>query len=1002
MQALHLGIDIGSTTVKVVVVDNERTLIASRYLRSNGQPRQTLMHAINELSREVDFSQVTGVGLTGSGGGPIAQLLGCRHINELVAQTQAVGVLYPFARTVIEIGGQDSKFLSLAWDEAAGKMALADFAMNSLCAAGTGSFLDQQAERLEIAIEDEFAALALQAQNPARIAGRCTVFAKSDMIHLQQKGTPLANILAGLCLALARNFKGVVAKGKAFVPPILFQGGVAYNQAVVRAFETLLGLEKGQIIVPQSHHIMAALGTAFVAMDDIAAGEATPFAGFDPLEADLRANTRAGKRMPPLQTLHLDASPANGTAEDDSSARDNVPRIPVYLGIDVGSISTNVVLVDEQERVVARRYLHTAGKPLEAVRRGMQEIGAEMGAYVTVRGVGTTGSGRYLTADFVGADVVRNEITAQARAALAHDPSVDTIFEIGGQDSKYISLRHGAVVDFAMNSACAAGTGSFLEEQADRLKISISADFSRLALASESPVCLGERCTVFIESDIIHHQQQGAQRDELTAGLAYAIAQNYLNRVVNGRSIGKNIFFQGGVAWNQGVVAAFQQLTGHRITVPPHHDVTGAIGAALLAMETLKAQGDRTATRFRGFDLANRHYQSTTFECKACPNLCEVNKVVIDTEAPIFYGALCDKFEEAGRARNNSEQALPDLFAERNQLLLGDYTEPVGPRNGFRRVAMPRVLTMYDLFPYWQAFFQSLDIELVLSSPTNPHIISQSREHAGVEACFPAKLVYGHVLDLLNKEADFVFMPSIINHAQIAPGQAESNYCPYIPAAPYLVNAQMEFQERPWKSLLAPLRLEQSADKQHDLYDLARQLSVTRKAIVAADAAGEAAQQAFYAAVRQRGREALASLPEGQPAAVIIGRPYNTYDVAVCQDLPYKLRKLGVLPLPLDFLPLSTVNLAERYNRIFWRSGQDILAAAQIVHDDPRLQAIYVTNFNCGPDSFLLSFFQRIMGDKPFLELEFDDHTADAGVITRCEAFFDSLAMGKGNLAPAM
>ncbi|MCG8346655.1 MAG: acyl-CoA dehydratase activase [Chloroflexales bacterium] len=1002
MQAIHLGIDIGSTTVKVVVVDQERNLITFRYLRSNGQPRQTLMQAVNELSYEVDLRRVAGVGITGSGGGPIAQLLGCRHINELVAQTQAVGVLYPFARTVIEIGGQDSKFLSLAWDEAAGKMALADFAMNSLCAAGTGSFLDQQAERLDIAIEDEFAVLALQARNPARIAGRCTVFAKSDMIHLQQKGTPLADILSGLCLALARNFKSVVAKGKAFIPPILFQGGVAYNQAVVRAFETLLGLEAGQIIVPQNHHIMAALGTAFVAMDDIAAGATMPFAGFGPLEVDLRVNNRNGKRMPPLQTLNLQAAPANNHAEHNSGALGNAQRIPVYIGIDVGSISTNVVLVDEQARVVARRYLHTAGKPLDAVRRGVQEIGAEMGAYVTVRGVGTTGSGRYLTADFVGADVVRNEITAQARAALAYDPGVDTIFEIGGQDSKYISLRNGAVVDFAMNSACAAGTGSFLEEQADRLRISISADFSRLALASESPVCLGERCTVFMESDIVHHQQQGAQRDELTAGLAYAIAQNYLNRVVNGRSIGKNIFFQGGVAWNQGVVAAFQQLTGRRITVPPHHDVTGAIGAALLAMETLNAQGDTVATRFRGFDLANRRYQATTFECKACPNLCEVNKVVIDTEPPIFYGALCDKFEEAGRARNHPMQILPDLFAERNRLLLGDYTAPTGPRNGRRRVAMPRVLTMYDLFPYWRAFFESLDIELVLSSATNPHIISQAREHAGTEACFPAKLVYGHILDLLDTEADFIFMPSMLNHAQIAPGQTESNYCPYIPAMPYLVNAQMELQERPWKPLLTPIHLKQSPDKQRDLYDLARQLGVSREEILAADAAGAAAQQVFYTTVRQHGRDVLAGLPAGQLAAVIVGRPYNTYDVAVCQDLPYKLRKLGVLPLPLDILPLDTVNLAERYNRIFWRSGQDILAAAQIVHDDPRLQAIYVTNFNCGPDSFLLSFFQRIMGDKPFLELELDDHTADAGIITRCEAFFDSLAMGKGSLAPAI
>ena len=1009
---VFLGIDIGSTTVKVVVLDQAKTLLAHRYLRSKGQPRQTLLQTLQVLNDCFDPSQIAGVGFTGSGGEAIAQLIGGHHVNELIAQTRAVGEFYPETRTVIEIGGQDSKFLTLEWDEKSGHMVLVDFAMNTLCAAGTGSFLDQQAERLGISIENEFATLALQSKNPARVAGRCTVFAKSDMIHLQQKGTPLPDILAGLSLAMTRNYRSVIAKGRDFVPPIIFQGGVAYNKAVVKAFETVLNLEPGQLIVPQNHPIMAALGTALVTMDEAVAGNLTSFTGFGSLEADVISDKYcpksmpslcdAGHQMPGIALISNKAKIENlksKTCTERSRSIQNL--VPVYMGIDVGSVSTNIVLIDEQNQLIARRYLPTAGKPLEAVRSGLRQIGQEVGKQVVVQGVGATGSGRYLTGHFVGSDAIRNEITAQARAAIAINPAVDTVFEIGGQDSKYISINHGAVVDFAMNNACAAGTGSFLQEQADKLKIDIK-EFSPLALSADAPICLGERCTVFMESDLVHHQQQGAKVNQLTAGLAYSIAQNYLNRVVDGRSVGRNVFFQGGVAGNQSVVAAFQTLTKRTITVPPHHDVTGAIGVAILAMETLverRSKGETMQTRFKGFDLGHRHYESTVFECKACPNLCEVSKVVIKGESPIFYGARCDRFEEAGRTRRYAPNKIPDLFAERNALLLGNYVQPNDRHNGRLRLALPRALTFYDLFPYWRAFFSSLNIEIVLSQATNPKIVSQTQERAAVETCFPAKLIYGHVIDLLDKEADFMFLPCVINRENIACGQTENTYCPFIPAMPHMVAAYLNVETHGPRLLKFPLHMLWKKAKKKELSGLASEFDLPLKRVYRAAEAAEVAQQDFYAATRRRGREILANLRNNQPAVVIVGRPYNTCDSGVCQDLPLKLRKLGALAIPMDYLPLETIDLSARYDNMFWRSGQDILAAATIVRDDPRLHAIYLTNFNCGPDSFIINFFRQIMNKKPFLELEVDDHTADAGVITRCEAFLESLRMGKGGVS---
>src|SRR5688572_25422599 len=296
-----LGVDIGSVTVKVVILDEQQNIHAMRYVRSRGRPRLVLLETLRELRDAGELTDVLAVGLSGSGGGPVADMLGGHHVNELVAQARAIELLHPEARTVIEIGGQDSKLLSLRLDEATGRLVLQDFAMNALCAAGTGAFLDQQADRLGIHIEKEWEALALQSTSPARIAGRCTVFAKSDMIHLQQRGVPMADILMGVCLALARNFKTVIGKGRSFAPPIVFQGGVASNAAVKRAFEMVLGLPAGAIVIPEHHTFMPALGTAFAALDEYHEGTSLQFRGIEALDAAVREDLKTRRVLPVLQ-----------------------------------------------------------------------------------------------------------------------------------------------------------------------------------------------------------------------------------------------------------------------------------------------------------------------------------------------------------------------------------------------------------------------------------------------------------------------------------------------------------------------------------------------------------------------------------------------------------------------------------------------------------------------------------------------------------------------------
>lgn len=577
---LHLGLDVGSISVNTVLMDQDKNIIENHYDFSHGKPFHVLKDAIAGVMERHSGEDFGIVAITGTGGKLAAELVGGYFVNEIIAHSSSVAELYPEARSVIEMGGEDSKLILMENKKVTHKSQLSDFAMNTLCAAGTGSFLDQQANRIGVSIEKEFGEMALKSENPPHIAGRCSVFAKSDMIHLQQIATPVHDIVAGLCYAVARNFKSNMAKGKQLEKPILFQGGVAANAGVVRAFKDILKIEGDELIIPKYYASMGAIGAAFYILDN-PPEEEKKFKGLTELNHYLLSERKNG--------VHLDAlMPSSAIYNTEVVFKQNgKEKLDVYLGLDVGSLSTNVVLIDGENNVVARRYLPTASKPLDAIQRGLSEIHEEVGDKVEIKAVGTTGSGRYLTGDFIGADVIQNEITAQAAAAIAYDPTVDTIFEIGGQDSKYICIENGVVVDFEMNKVCAAGTGSFLEEQAEKLDINIVEEFGKLALNAREPARLGDRCTVFMESDLNSQQQRGTAKENLLGGLAYSIVHNYLQKVVGDKRIGDKIFFQGGVTNNRAVVAAFEKVLGKPIIVPPHFDVTGAIGVAIIARQAM-------------------------------------------------------------------------------------------------------------------------------------------------------------------------------------------------------------------------------------------------------------------------------------------------------------------------------------------------------------------------------------------------------------------------------
>jgi predicted CoA-substrate-specific enzyme activase len=981
-----LGFDIGSVSLNTAIIDENNNIVEEHYDYVHGRPFNVLKVRLSSILERYPQQSISGIAVTGTGGNLASGLIDGVFVNEIIAQATSTGILYPDAKTIIEIGGEDSKLIILEKNPENGHSRLIDFEMNSICAAGTGSFLDQQARRIGVPIENEFGLMAMKSVNPPRIAGRCSVFAKSDMIHHQQIATPLHDIVAGLCFALARNFRSNVARSKEIKKPVVFSGGVAANTGMIRAFRETLNLIDGELIIPVHHAAMGAIGAVFYARSNNL--EMNHFSGITKLEEYLNG---AATEFIGLPQLRESSAEYRKTVQ---FIKNGTEKVGVYLGLDIGSLSTNVVLIDDKHRVVARRYLPTAGKPLEAIRKGMTEIFDEVGESIIVMGAGTTGSGRYLTGDFIGADNIVNEITAQATAAIDYDPTVDTIFEIGGQDSKYICIENGVVVDFEMNKVCAAGTGSFLEEQAEKLNINIVEEFGSMALKSDCPVKLGDRCTVFMESDLNSFMQKGARNENLVGGLAYSIVYNYLQKVVGDRKIGNKIFFQGGVTNNKAVVAAFEQVLGKKIIIPPHFDVTGAIGAAILAKRSMAVN---QKTRFKGFEVRNATYNVSRFVCKGCNNHCEISKIKIDGEAKsLFYGGRCEKYETDERKKINNN--IPNLFKIRTSMLMEGFVEHKSGKS--ITIGIPRALMVfYQQFPFWRTFFEDLGFTVVISKESDKALLTRSIETITTETCLPVEMIHGHVIDLLEKGADYIFLPFIVNGKQKEGNKTLNCNCPWIQTYPFMIKSALRGRVDESKLLIPTLHFRfferaligEMTDYFHEKFGKSK-VSI-KKAIYKADEA----QTSFEKHLIVYGRKVLKTIPENCRPVVLLGRPYNSTDQHLNLGLVEKLISQNVMPIPLDMLDLSPYNIFDNYRNMYWPNGQKLIAAAQLVAKHENLHAVYISNFRCGPDSFIWHYVSEELKGKPFLHLEIDEHSADAGMITRIEAFLDSLSGSEKN-----
>ncbi len=1039
--ACYVGIDVGavSATGSLILTDTKlpvpegwqdtgevargpacgARLLVSSYTRTRGRPIEAagilLQQVIDTYGREA----IKGTCLTGSGSKLAARTLHAREINEFKAIVAGMAAMDVGAHTVFEMGGETSKYLRIQEGENGG-YSIVDYATNGDCAAGTGSFIDQQCGRLKYNVE-QVGEICLAADRSAQVAGRCSVFAKSDMIHAQQKGFSPAEVLRGLCDAVARNFRAAVVRSHPVELPVAFIGGVAANQAVVRAMQEIFQLTESQLVIPEHFMHVPAVGAAVVAMQSGSSADLTHM-------TDVRqADGAGGDGFPRQQPLDMDnVLLLRDALEPYEAPYDEAAKIDAFLGIDIGSVSTNLVVIDDEGTLITEIYTRTQGRPIEVVTEGLREIAGQWGNRLNIRGVGTTGSGRELVGALVGADTINDEITCHKTGAtyvgrrLLDGRVPDTIFEIGGQDSKYISLQDGVVVDFTMNEACAAGTGSFLEERAEELDISIKGEFADLALASQLPIRLGERCTVFMERDVNSYMQRGAEKGDVVAGLAYSVVYNYINRVVRGRKIGECIFFQGGTAYNDSVAAAFSKVTGKEIIVPPHNGVVGAIGAALLARDKMNAAPPQSTDQsqaasageyvseihansqsaFRGYDLSKVDYTLREFTCKGCSNSCQIQEFTVEGEKTYWGDKCSDRFRR--QVKGSTEPIIDDLVNQRMQWLMDESDLPRLPDSA-PTAGIPLAMFAWEMLPFWRTLLAHLGWRTVLSDQTNKKVVQAGLDTVVAEPCFPIIVAHGHVMNLVEKGVDCILMPNILS-METPWMHTESHLCPWHQTLPFVTRQAPMIKPHAEKYLTPLVRFREGRKTAtRELLAFFREtphadrLALTKGKIVRAIEAAFQAQDRFRAKVVGAGRVALDTLiSKNATGIVLVGRPYNVHDDGVCLSVGRKLRDYyGVNVIPQDFIDVEDIDIRDINRSMYWNLGRRILAVSKFVRNHSNLHIIYITNFKCGPDSFIKHFVRTASG-KPFLSLQFDGHGNDAGMMTRCEAYLDS----KGILRP--
>jgi predicted CoA-substrate-specific enzyme activase len=1026
-----LGIDIGSVSFSYVLTDQNKQILKSDYIFHQGN----IFKLLREKLEDIDLSRTHQVAYNYKSSDFFASGV---SINEQIALIEGALFQEKNIGSIFVIGGET--FGLFLFD---GENRYRKYISSSSCAAGTGAFLDQQADRLGLSGSEELSRLAESFNGePPKIASRCAVFAKTDLIHCQQQGYSLEAICAGFCKGLAHNIADTLIKGVTLREPVMAVGGVSKNPKVIRYLSEMIG---HPIVIPSFSTITGAIGCSLNARSR----PPDPARRFS-IETLLKKQDQTKQYffaplISKLSTFPDFSEHTRYVLHDVEVDLYNPPRqkgrIPVYLGIDIGSTSTKAVVTDtgQKGQILFGLYTRTTGRPIKATQnllRVLREIEEQNEIHFEFHGVGTTGSGRKFIQKVINADMAVDEITAHAKAAYALNPQVDTVIEIGGQDAKFTVMKNGRVTFSVMNYVCAAGTGSFIEEQAKRLGVPLD-EYAERAMGTPSPLT-SDRCTVFMERDLNHYLAQGYSKEELLAAALHSVRDNYLSKVAHPGKIGEVICFQGATAKNEALVTAFEQKLEKPIFVSKYCHLTGALGVCLILKEKHVQE-----TRFRGISFYRETPDVSEEVCDLCKNHCKLKRIRIANES-IMWGFLCGR-DDSGATRKPNNRSQFDLLSNRRRIFTHTETRGeddalsaktsksrieesnrldfdfsyeklkeslelnvlnlrhklfaigheeirgIGGEKG-TTIGIPNALYMLEFLPFWKLFYQRLGYRVYIS-PSKAELMERGKEIAGAEFCAPMSYWHGHVF-WLSQRPDYLFLPQMLEGGETGEPKFYCYYSGY--AVALLLNIKaldlehkcisplIDFSktaiynvQQIYESLPRKLKFIQTPGEIQEAYTQAWRWYISRKQLLV---------EIFR---QQRNRSADISV-------VFLGRPYVIMDPVLNKNIPQKFNEYGIKTFFQDMLPQIDIGPdspgKEFIDWNHWKYGANILQAVEFIGQSPGLYPVYLSAFKCSPDSFVLDYFKEIMDayQKPYLILQIDEHGSDIGYETRVESAMET------------
>ncbi len=950
--AYALGIDVGSTTVKAVILDRHNQVVYSNYQRHFSKVREAIVAQLRQIA-SVYPGEMFPVCMTGSAGLGLADAAKLPFVQEVHAAFVAVGQRYPDADAVIELGGEDAKIIFLTGG--------VEQRMNGTCAGGTGAFIDQMATLLNVTA-DQLDEMALKAEKTYPIASRCGVFAKSDIQPLLNQGARREDIAASIFQAVVDQTVSGLAQGRTIQGKVLFLGGpLSFLEGLRNAFVKTLHLDAGNAVFPEDGRTFVAYGCALSAMSQ---NETYP------MEALIEKITNTVSENSVLADPPLFSYPEEYDRFRERHASHDVARGDfrtyegkAFLGIDAGSTTTKMVVIAEDRTLLHEFYTTNKGQPLDCITAALRDFYAQKSPKLTICGSAVTGYGEELLKAGLGIDYGIVETVAHFKAASFFCPEVDFIMDIGGQDIKCFKIKNGAIDSIMLNEACSSGCGSFIQTFAMALGYDI-ADFANIGLFAEHPVDLGSRCTVFMNSSVKQAQKDGATVADISAGLSSSIIKNAVYKVIRAKSpddLGEHIVVQGGTFLNDAVLRAFEREMGKNVIRPAISGLMGAFGAALYAQE--KSEG--TSTLIGADALKTFTYTAQAATCKGCTAHCSLNIVRFGSGGHFISGNRCER-----GAGVQQKDILPNLYDRKLEMILS-YAERQ-PFSPIATVGLPLALHYYDQMPLWATFFKTLGFAVKFSEQSTRETYYKGQSTIPSDTvCYPAKLAHGHIESLLEQGVDFIFYPCM--SYTLDEGESDNHFnCPVVAYYPELLMANNE--KLSCKNFLYPfLDLNRRKHVLRVLHDYFGAYA-SKKAIEAALDAGFQELEEHRKRVAAEAQEIInGARAAGKPIIVLAGRPYHI-DPEINHGIHKLIASLGMAVITEDSIAaLAHTPKLQALNQ--WVFHSRMYRAAEYVTTQPDMQMIQLVSFGCGIDAITTDEVRRILESKGklYTQLKIDE-----------------------------